>query len=113
MSNVAYRRQAQGELQCVHDMVRGLGEMDSLVLFLRQMAVHYAQEDVIPGYIDIFEKALLALMEESFPGSEFDEELWAAWAEAVSLVKSVLVPALVQARKEANVIKTVSTCVCV
>ncbi len=109
MGNVAYMRQTESELQSVHDMVRGLGEMDSLVPFLRQMGVHYALEGVVPEYIDVFEKALFALLADSLKESVWNAEMCAAWVDAATFVKSVMVPALVLARAEADVIKMVNT----
>jgi hemoglobin-like flavoprotein len=108
-STAAYAKQVLTVLQTVDDIVRAIGELESIIPFLRGLGARYAQYGIQVEHIDIFEKAFYATMKTTIGPSRWDEDMSAAWREAAQAVKNIMVPALVQAHKEANIIKLVRT----
>ena len=109
VGTAAYNKQAQSAMQTMDDIVRSLEDLDAIASYLRGLGARYAQYSMQPEHLDMIEKAFFALLQE-LSGPSWNDQLHAAWYQAVQGVKNVVVPALVQAHREANVIKLVRPC---
>jgi hemoglobin-like flavoprotein len=106
-STAAYEKQVLMVLQTVDDIVRALDELESIIPFLRGLGARYAQHGIQAEHVDIFEKAFFAMLKDAIGPSVWDETTHSAWWDSAQAVKNIMVPALVQAHKEANLIKMV------
>jgi hemoglobin-like flavoprotein len=107
VGTAAYRKQAYVVMQTISDIVRSLSDLESITPFLRGLGARYAQYSIQPQHIDMMESAFFAAMNEA-AATQWSDDVHSAWHEAAQAVKNVMIPALVQAHKEANVIKLVS-----